>query len=80
MADMSEPQVSEAGGDIASVNSIFYNNRGGFAYIFLAALMLQLSHILCPIFLSVSGRPLPGFTQTAIFVATFCLFAGFIFI
>lgn len=79
MADMSEPLVPVTGEGIRSINSIFYNNRGNFAYVFLAALMLQLSHILCPIFLSVSGRPVPGFMHTVFSVLSFILFAAFIF-
>ena len=79
MADESEPLVPETGESTRTVNNIFYNNWGGFTYVFLAALMLQLSHILCPIFLRISGKPVPGFMQTVLFIVSFILFAGLTF-
>lgn len=36
MADMYEPLTPQTGEGTRTDNSIFYNNRGGFAYIFLA--------------------------------------------
>jgi len=79
MADVSESQVRGPGGGARSFKSIFCSNRGGFSYIFLAALMLQLSHILCPIFLRVTGKPVSGLMQTIFSVLSFILFSVLIF-
>lgn len=79
MADVPETQVYEAGRGAGTAKSIFYSGGGGFPFIFLAALMMQLSHILCPLFLRIFARPVPGLLYTIFSVSSFILFSVFVF-
>lgn len=79
MTGVFESQVCEPGGSAKPLKSIFYNNCEGFSYIFLAAWMLQLSHILCSIVLRVAGKPVFELMQTIFSVISFILFSAFLF-